>query len=1362
MLFTQQWEKRSSIRNRPHRSLNSEASLFFFPPAEQPLALHPKIIALGDDGLRYLLTQSAYLFMKTIFINETRVINAIVNKIIVNESAIHLPVDTRQNLLTVLIDESYHAYVANDFIMQVEAATGITPINFAAESNLSHALASMKNLIAPAHWDAFEIIVACIAENSITKELISITRDAQVDPLFYAINDDHIADEGRHCRIFAHALRDVWRTISLDTKEAIGPLLPVFIRSYLDRSIAKQNDHTLLSSLSLTSDDITTILYDTYPDLPDHTMFAFNPIVKNIVALLKQSDVLSHARTARAFNLESPSPAPLLAEAKSGEPDPHHVTVASLFQEQVAEHPEEIAIIHNDRHISYRELDTMSSIICAHLLAKGLKPGAIIAVVHAHGYEYVALILGIMKAGMVFMPLAHDAPTLRLRMILRDAEPRLVVVDDEKQFETLCADWRYTTSTRLLTHADHDVASTQALCMPDHLAYIIYTSGSSGEQKGVMVQHSSLANFAQSIAHTFAIEKRDRILQFAPYCFDPSLAEIFGTLISGATLCIRPSHILDSSEHFFAVCRQLEITLLNLPTSLWYQLIRDVDTLAQHLPKSLKTVVIGGEAVKSHQLRLWYEHAPHTIKLLNTYGPTETTIAATACNLNDFPILRERESLIGTSCARSSLFVLDEARNPVPIGVVGELYIGGPGVSLGYFKRPDLTAERFVHCDTLLAEGPLYRTGDRVKWVMPSQHARPQLAFIGRVDKQIKLRGFRIELEEVEKVITGLDGVLHSRVLFQQEHELEHLIAFIMPHPSAFLSAEQLRSALRSLLPHYMQPSQFVFTERWPMTSNGKIDDAMLLASASSTTATLQSNTRHHETRLQAIWQSLLNTSLIDHESHFFHLGGHSLLALRLLAIINRDFRTELTVRHIFENPRFKQMVALLDLHANDQPYAQLSLSEPKARLSPSQEALWLNDQLHNGASINYNIAYAIHLRDLPNLNYAALLSSLNHLLARHPILRTRFLVRDGAPLPITEDHALQLIAEPITPNEFNSIALAEARNPFDLASSPPLRIRLFHLGHHYHVVLINHHHIIHDGHSINIFLQELQTCYDAYLDGTTPGLPELTMHYANYACEQHENSLASHTYWTKQLMAYQPLHLPFRTRNAHLNPECGSRHQFSVDANTVDALRRLCVEEDCTFFVGILSVFYLLFYHDSGMDDVTIATMMSTREHEHDYHIFGPFINAVLLRQRIAPEELFTSFIHQVKATFVDGTIHRHYPLERITNSLTMNRLPGDNRLFDVMMVFHAREHYPTTMSSPNLRGDIEFIDNNTAKFGLMCDVFERDSSIDLAFTFCPNTFAQADVEAITQRFLRLLAICVTKSHCSLQAILELLRDDA
>ncbi|KAB8030776.1 non-ribosomal peptide synthetase [Fluviispira multicolorata] len=1537
MQIINNWEKNSTVRNKPRRILISDGSKYFFPITEQPLCLHPIIMALGEEITRSILVQSAYMFMQNILINETEVVCKIVQKIIQKKPFISLPEEMYQNLLTVIIDESYHAHVAHDFINQVENFTKIKPIALSFESSLTRSIQLVLTTL-PEHCRFyFEIIAVCIAENSITKELVATIKDPEVNIFFNEINADHLADEGRHCGIFSELLTRLWQEISEDTKKIIGRCLPNFICEYLSRDIKIKIDRDILSKLNLECEEIERVLYDTHPEYTVESLWLINPIVKNIISVLKKSGILNHPETAQAFqkigyaeyknlfqnemlqqakkceaeafkkvntgNLnflrcaeqtllpaqqlhhfillnvditanvcrefilsyiydvmndsseensanefldrnciwlqkipicitasesfvtESNRPEILqlhifpkgtkhlqisahynskyydakrieeflenvsyylttalnnptyhsknlplvslkqrelfLKQAKENSIDTNNKeTIISLFVKQVANHPQHIAVTSEFKSITYQQLDHLSDIVAYNLQKSGLNCGSIIAVIHEHTYVYIPIIFGIMKAKMVFLPLSPQETQSRLQSILHEAEVSFVITDVESLSHIL-TDFTCLLSSQII-HSTLENISThfsryKMQLTANELAYIIYTSGSSGLPKGVMIAHGALVCFAKSAAKTFPITKEDRILQFCSYNFDASLADICASLISGASICLRTQNILNTSAHFFEICQQYKITILNLPATLWGQLVHDLFAFSLKLPDSLKTVVIGGESLAPAILEQWFQFKPSGIRLLNTYGPTEATIAVTACELDNYVAFYAREKLIGQPFTHALLYVLDDYYRLVPIGVSGELYIGGLGVSRGYFKRPNLTAKSFLQdLNTMNKDlpktGPVYKTGDRVRWVNENT-----LEFLGRSDRQIKIRGFRIELSEIECVLNKHALVASSIAIYNQNALIPYIAAFVLPNISeinAKIKIEystlktSIQDHIKQNLPEYMQPARLQFVEKWPVTIQGKIDTNQLIDLLSTEKKPQSKNNSESQCNekkslelvLANLWKKLLGVQEINAESHFFYLGGHSLHAMRLLALINREIQSQLTVREILENPNFSCMLNVIQQSiGGKRSIEQIQSGSFFGPLSFVQEGLWILNYLQSEKSINYNVAYALHLKGV--LDTVTLEESVNRIIERQWILRSIFKRDTNITQNVLPISHVILKPEIITIEQFREFAVINARTPFHLSNNPPLTLRLFQIHSEHFILFVNHHHIIHDASSINIFIKELSTIYESILTKVEYKLPKILRQYVDYALWQRSpkniEATKSLDYWCHQLKNYKPICLPFRKSNVHLNSSSGHTYYFSIDESITQKLRNICSHHDCTLFVGLLTIMNLLLHRYSGENDIAFASVISTRDHHIDEHLMGMFLNVVLLRNKIYVGDSFVDLLTPIKKTLFDATIHRFTPLELINQSMHLQRLAFCHTLVDISVNFHHFDENFAKFVSQNMNSEIEFIDNKTAKFGLSFDIYVRKKSLDIKIEYCTDLYDLSSIEKFSEEFL-------------------------
>lgn len=1335
------WDSRATIRNRPRRIIAQFPAGLWFPPSEQPLCLHPLIAMLGDEVVANLLVQSSYAFMQNIALNETQVVCEIANRMINDKIFPRYPDRFKRNLLTVVIDEAWHAYVANDFVDQVITATNVLPVTQLSTTGLNSAIMTVGLALPPAAREVFEVVALCIAENSITTELMSGPRDPRVNAFFYEITADHLADEGRHSIIFSAILTWLWQNVSEEIRSSVGSVLPDFIMEYLSRKSKIAVDQALLKSLQLPESTISEVLYDTHPEYSPRSLREINPLVDQIVRFLKKSGVFSHSGTAHSFaRLGYPH---LGGPSQRSEASPK-MSLLARFAAQVKRCPESIAVIDEDEEITYGQLNIRSDEVAARLRRYGFPDQSILAVNHRQSADYVIILLGIWKLGLVCLPLHPDDPNARITDILSDAGALAVITDDSE-----C--WMHTTiaASDLLSEDSVDIFEAdrnESLSGNITEAYVIYTSGSTGKPKGVVISHGAFDRFIDGAVQAFSIRPDDRLLQFCALSFDASLADIGMALATGATLCMRRQTMLDTSKSFWTCCSELAITILNLPASLWGRLVSDLvtpDCASSLIPKTLRTVIVGGEVLSTIALRNWEQLSAGAIRLINTYGPTETTIAVTAWDLTEFRNLDRPGNVIGVPFAGAKLFVLDAQGKSMLLGKTGELYIAGPGVGryIGKAGGNSFQSELPAASGASAEVGPVYRTGDLVRWIRTEKGEA--LEYIGRCDRQLKIRGFRTEPSEIEAVINGFEGVSDSLVLAVSKGENQQLIGFVLNVPQDHL--DRLSQHVAQRLPPHFCPQQWVTVAAWPLTNHGKIDHAHLLglASRSNEPSIALQPLRPVERRLAEMWQSLLGSSEPHNkEAHFFNLGGHSLLAMRLLIDVQCAFGVRLTLRQILENPKLGAMAALIA----DQPV--FSTPSPnragalQAPLSSAQVSIWIADRMQMGSAA-YNVAWISHLKG--TLNCRALENAINVVISRHSILRTVFQSQGAAIVQKVADYSVRLDIEPATTESLAADARSDARRPFDLSNECAIRFRLFKIASNHHALLVVHHHIIHDGASIVIFLKELEYCYAEFANGAKPELPALACQYADYARAQQTFSLHDSAdalaYWHQQLAGYRPLVLPFRRSATDFNNQKNGRRIHShLDARSTKRLRLLCAQKDCTMFTGLLSALCLLFRRYSGQDDIAVGTMLSLRDHERYAGLIGLFLNAVILRVRIAADASLTALLPIVKKTLYNALAHAVTPLSQITPALSMERMPKDNALFDIMIVFHNFGHGLERFTLGSVNGEIAFVDNGTAQFGLMIDIHDTGRSISLNLTYCTDLYDDFSVEKMIDDFNELL----------------------
>ncbi|MCD0256726.1 amino acid adenylation domain-containing protein, partial [Xanthomonas melonis] len=643
-------------------------------------------------------------------------------------------------------------------------------------------------------------------------------------------------------------------------------------------------------------------------------------------------------------------------------------TVQALFERQVQQAPSAVAVIHEDRAVSYAELNRQSNQLAHQLIGLGVGPEHRVALCMERGVEMVVGLLGILKAGAGYVPLDPAYPRERLAYIVQDSAPTAIL--SHIGLPAAVHDWLQTVAPAQVVLGD--AATMERLgALPEHdpavasdahdLAYVIHTSGSTGRPKGVLVEHHSMVNLVAAHVRRCGLGRDDRVLQFASMSFDASVEEIFAPLAAGATLVLRPS-LLPPDSTFSQYLRDQRISIVELPTAFWHYWVGDAGFEQGLAQTCARLVVIGGEKASADSVARWHHAcARHPCQLLNTYGPTEATVYATATLLEP-ACMASSEPSIGRPIANTQVHVLDAWQQVQPLGVVGEIHIGGQGVARGYLNQPALTAERFI-ADPFSTDpqARLYRTGDLGRW-----RADGTLEYVGRNDFQVKIRGFRIELGEIESRLRACAGVREAVVLAREDRPGDpRLVAYVQADTGAMPAAAALREALSVALPDYMVPGAYVTVDAWPVNASGKLDRRALPAPDAAAVAkqAYEAPATATEARVAEVWSALLGVARIGRHDHFFELGGHSLLATQLVAALRRTIGREVPLRRVFEQPTLSGFCTALAGSAGSRLGELLPMERTGALpLSWAQQRLWFLDQLDPAASLAYHMPTALRL----------------------------------------------------------------------------------------------------------------------------------------------------------------------------------------------------------------------------------------------------------------------------------------------------------------------------------------------------------------------------------------------------------------
>ncbi|MEA5505983.1 amino acid adenylation domain-containing protein [Halotia wernerae UHCC 0503] len=829
---------------------------------------------------------------------------------------------------------------------------------------------------------------------------------------------------------------------------------------------------------------------------------------------------------------------------------PQDKCIHQLFEAQVEKTPDAIAVVFEEQYLTYSQLNQQANQLAHYLQKLGVRPELLVAICVERSPLMLIGILAILKAGGAYVSLDPDYPQERLGFMLSDAQVPVLLTQESvlaklpnTQAKVICIN-----NTELIAQRSQNNPVNQSKL--ENLAYVIYTSGSTGKPKGVMIEHRSLVNYTQAAIEEYEISFSDRILQFASISFDAAAEEIFPCLVQGATLVLRTDEMLNSVPTFLEECQQQSLTVLDLPTAFWQQLTSELPALRLTLPPSLRLVIIGGEKALPDKVSTWQQCVDSKVKLVNSYGPTEATVVATTCDLSAQNFTKEIP--IGKAIANIQTYVLDRYLQPVPIGVSGELYIGGTGVARGYLNQPQLTSEKFIpNPFSLKANSRLYKTGDLVRY-----RSDGNIEIIGRVDHQVKIRGFRIELGEIEAVLSQHPAVQASIVIAEEQRLVAYWVAKQQPLPAI----SELRHFLGQNLPQYMIPATFLQLATLPLTPNGKVDRKALPAPdyvRSELGKQFIAPRNPIEIKLAHIWAEVLRLEQVGIEDNFFELGGDSILTIQIVAKANQA-GLRLTAKQLFQYQNIAEL-AVVCLTTEETTQAEQEIVTGLVPLTPIQH--WFFRQ-NLPESHHYNQAVLLEVQQAiaPDL----LSHSIQHLYIHHDALRLRF--------EQTESGWQQVIAPPeievtLTRFDFSTLpageqqpaieaAATKLQATFDLSSGLLIKVALFDLGTHQPSrLLIIIHHLAVDGVSWRILLEDLQTVYQQFSQGKTVELPAKTTSFKQWSYHLQEyvksEALAPEQHYWLTLSQKEMFALPIDYLNGE-NTE-NSKDIVSIELNVQD-----------------------------------------------------------------------------------------------------------------------------------------------------------------------------------------------------------------
>uniref|UniRef100_UPI000CD90471 non-ribosomal peptide synthetase n=1 Tax=Bacillus thuringiensis TaxID=1428 RepID=UPI000CD90471 len=1002
-----------------------------------------------------------------------------------------------------------------------------------------------------------------------------------------------------------------------------------------------------------------------------------------------------------------------------------------LFEQQVIQNPDSVALVYKDQQLTYKELNEKVNQLAFYLQKRNIGPESMVGVYIERSLEMIVSILGIIKAGGAYVPLDPAYPTKRLEYILKDANIQVLLTQSHltqwipKEID--CIDIK---EHEMNISREKNINPTIEV-KPDNLAYVIYTSGSTGNPKGVLYEQKGLCNFINASINFTKLNTGSKVVQFSSIAFDVSLYDIFATLVSGGTLYVCGQQDIMPVEPLTQFLLEKKITHAFLPPTV-------LNLLDESKFEELQTVISAGSVCSEQVAKRWVKN--HLF--INAYGPTEASVATIDIYSG------KGTPPIGRSIPNVEVYVLNEAKKLVPIGTVGELYIGGIALARGYLNQPELTKASFIpHPFKNSSNDRLYRTGDLVKYLPDGN-----IEYIGRADKQVKIRGFRIELGEIETILGNHPDIKEVTVVAQEDSFGDNiLVAYIVGEGDT----QEWRKHVGVHLPNYMVPAHFIKIESLPLTVNGKVDKDALPAWAS----IIQTNDGYIaprnrvEQKMVEIWSEVLgiDSSAIGINDNFFELGGHSLLATKITSRLGVDFSILVQIRDIFEYPTIKhfskRLTFLLGKTGEIDVFTPLQSvkREQYEPLSFAQQRLWIMDKIVTNSAL-YNVPIAWRLKGKWNIEM--LKKGYNAIIHRHEILRTVFHEVDGKPVQIVQQDItvplsvidLRYLSPEDKTSKIENISKIEAKKPFDLSQGPLLRTHLIIMDNKELVLLCTIHHIIFDRWSLDTFINEWMSFYQAFLENETEKLPPLPVQYIDFTKWQKswltEDIIQKQiAYWGKELRGLLPiLELPLDYPRPIIQSYNGDTYQIVIPNKLLEKIKVFNSKEGVTLFATLLASYQGFLSRYTNQKDILVGSPIANRNYPGVEDLIGFFANTVVYRADCSNNITFKELVQQIKKKMLDAQENQDVPFEKVIEAIQPERDMSYSPLFQTMFVFHNQlKELPKLLDH-----SVEKIPRhmNGAKFDITIAMEEIPTGLQVDFEYNTDLFKVSTIKRMAQSF--------------------------
>ncbi|CAI6267042.1 plipastatin non-ribosomal peptide synthetase PpsC [Bacillus subtilis] len=1025
---------------------------------------------------------------------------------------------------------------------------------------------------------------------------------------------------------------------------------------------------------------------------------------------------------------------------------PEAPTLHGLFERQAAVTPERPAIRFSGGSLTYAELDMYASRLAVHLAVRGVTNESIVGVLSERSPDMLIAVLAVLKAGGAYLPLDPAYPKERLSYMLKDSGASLLLTQPGCSAPNFSGETLEVDMTSLASEKAENHEFTPA--DGGSLAYVIYTSGSTGQPKGVAVEHRQAVSFLTGMQHQFPLSEDDIVMVKTSFSFDASVWQLFWWSLSGASAYLLPPGWEKDPALIVQAIHQENVTTAHFIPAMLNSFLDQAEMLALGDGTNLKRVFAGGEPLAPRTAARFASVLPQ-VSLIHGYGPTEATVDAAFYVLDPE---RDRDRLripIGKPVPGARLYVLDPHLAVQPSGVAGEMYIAGAGVARGYLNRPALTEERFLE-DPFYPGERMYKTGDVARWLPDGN-----VEFLGRTDDQVKIRGYRIEPGEIEAALRNIEGVREAAVTVRTDSGEPELCAYIEG-----LQRNEVRAQLERLLPGYMVPAYMIEMKQWPVTPSGKLDRNALPAPGGAADAETYTAPRNvTEMKLSQLWEDVLKNGPVGIHDNFFDRGGHSLKATALVSRIAKEFDVQVPLKDVFAHPTVEGLAAVIR-EGTDSPYEAIKPAEKQETypVSSAQKRIYVLQQLEDGGT-GYNMPAVLELEG--KLNPERMERAFKELIKRHESLRTSFEQDAGGdPVQRIHDEVPFTLQTTVLGERTEQEAAAAFIKPFDLSQAPLFRAQIVKVSDERHLLLVDMHHIISDGVSVNILIQEFGELYN------NRKLPALRIQYKDYAVWQEgfktgDAYKTQEAYWLKQLEGELPvLDLPADHARPPVRSFAGDKVSFTLEPEVASGLHKLARENGSTLYMVLLAAYTAFLSRLSGQEDIIVGSPIAGRPHKDLEPILGMFVNTLALRTRPEGGKPFVQYLQEVRETALEAFEHQDYPFEELVDKLELTRDMSRNPLFDVMFVLQNMDQESLELNELCLK-PAAHNGHQTSKFDLTLYTQEQPRGLlTFQMEFSTDLYKKKTIEKWLQYFINMLLSIIKDNKAALGTI-NILNED-